>query len=155
MTTISKKDFIEVVRLTPLVSIDLIVRNARGQVLLGWRKNQPAKDTWFVPGGRIRKEDEGIPSAFKRVSRKELKVELDIQDAEFLGVYEHRYDTNVAEKPGFGTYYIVLAYQADLDVDLDSLPKDQHSNYQWFYVDDLRNCSNVHQNVKNYFAASS
>ena len=41
--------FKTVVASTPLVSIDLIVRNRQGQVLLGLRTNRPAQGGWFVP----------------------------------------------------------------------------------------------------------
>ena len=57
-------DFVEVVKKTPLVSIDLIVENDRNEVLLGFRKNEPAKNYWFVPGGRILK-NERIAEAFE------------------------------------------------------------------------------------------
>lgn len=43
--------FKTVVASTPLVSMDLIVRNKRDQVLLGLRTNRPAQGFWFVPGG--------------------------------------------------------------------------------------------------------
>ena len=48
-------DLAEVIRLAPLVAIDLIIENDYGQVLLGLRTNEPAKGYWFVPGGRIQK----------------------------------------------------------------------------------------------------
>ncbi|MBJ6922853.1 GDP-mannose mannosyl hydrolase, partial [Vibrio cholerae] len=41
--------FKTVVASTPLVSMDLIVRNRYGQVLLGLRTNRPAQGFWFVP----------------------------------------------------------------------------------------------------------
>ncbi len=52
----------------PLVSIDLVVRNARGEMLLGLRRNRPAQDYWFAPGGRIGK-DERLADAFHRITR--------------------------------------------------------------------------------------
>jgi colanic acid biosynthesis protein WcaH len=54
---LSRSSFIDVVKRTPLVSIDIIVENRRNQVLLGLRKNEPAKGFWFVPGGRILKNE--------------------------------------------------------------------------------------------------
>jgi hypothetical protein len=54
---LNRSDFHSVVRLAPLVSIDLIIRNARGEVLLGLRNNEPAKGLFFVPGGIIRKQE--------------------------------------------------------------------------------------------------
>ena len=59
--------FLKIVELTPLVSIDLIVFNDKDEVLLGYRKNRPARDSWFVPGGKILK-DERIHQAFRRIS---------------------------------------------------------------------------------------
>ena len=66
--TLSDSEFVDVVRNTPLVSIDLIISDPMGAILMGWRNNEPAKDTWFVPGGRIRK-NERIAEAFERILR--------------------------------------------------------------------------------------
>ncbi len=63
--------FKTVVASTPLVSMDLIVRNKRDQVLLGLRTNRPAQGFWFVPGGRICK-DETFEQAFVRLTEMEL-----------------------------------------------------------------------------------
>ena len=51
---LSKEDYLRVVRDAPLVSVDLIVRDAQGLVLIGLRQNRPAQGSWFVPGGVIR-----------------------------------------------------------------------------------------------------
>ena len=77
----------------PLISIDLVVRNTQGEALLGLRLNRPAQGYWFVPGGRIRK-DERIPQAFVRLVKEELGQELAFERAAFLGVYEHHYSDN-------------------------------------------------------------
>ena len=42
--------FLKIVELTPLVSIDLIIQNENGRILLGYRKNRPAKD---FSGGQL------------------------------------------------------------------------------------------------------
>ena len=47
-----------VIRFAPLIAIDLIIRNARGEVLLGLRKNEPTKGRYFVPGGMIHRSAE-------------------------------------------------------------------------------------------------
>lgn len=142
--------FINVVELTPLVSIDLIVFDPQGSVLLGLRTNRPAQNTWFVPGGRVGK-DECIADAFARISDTELGTALSINDARFLGVYEHFYADNFAGKPGFGTHYIVLAYQIHLTSPLPALPEDQHADFHWFQVDTLLTDERVHANTKAYF----
>ena len=67
---VDEDDFAQVVRLAPLVSIDLIIRDPIQDVLVALRTNEPAKGFYFVPGGRICK-DETIQAAFIRI----LKVE--------------------------------------------------------------------------------
>lgn len=51
MMFLRQEDFATVVRSTPLVSLDFIVENSRGEFLLGKRTNRPAQGYWFVPGG--------------------------------------------------------------------------------------------------------
>ena len=63
--------FRTVVASTPLVSIDLVVQDAEGAVLLGQRLNRPAQGFWFVPGGRIMK-NETLDAAFRRLTADEL-----------------------------------------------------------------------------------
>ena len=103
---LDKESFRHIVASTPLISIDLIVRNEVGQVLLGQRLNRPAQGYWFVPGGRIRK-DERIDAAFRRLTLSELGLECSVDNAIFCGVFEHLYDDNFSGID-FSTHYVVL-----------------------------------------------
>lgn len=148
---LSNEDFRTIVKNTPLVSIDLIIENEEGEILLGWRNNLPARGYWFVPGGRIQK-DEHFSDAFQRILRTETGLEYDLENATFLGVFEHIYpNENFASEPGFSTHYIVIAYRIKLDKKPESLPLDQHQEYWWAQLDDVLEDSNVHINTKNYF----
>lgn len=149
-TKLNRSDLIEVVKNAPLVSIDLIVRNNRNQVLLGLRKNEPAKDFWFVPGGRILK-NERIAEAFERIANDELGVSLEYKNANFLGVFEHLYEENFAKKQGFGTHYVALAYQITIKEASLKPPKSQHRRLEWFDEESLHKNKNVHSNTKAYF----
>jgi len=91
------------------VSIDLIVENPQGEFLLGQRVNPPAQGFWFVPGGRIRK-NETLADAFRRISATELGVSLPLSRAQLLGAYEHIYNDNFLAEPGINTHYVVLGY---------------------------------------------
>jgi colanic acid biosynthesis protein WcaH len=148
-----QEDFIEVVRNTPLVSIDIVARSKRGEVLLGLRKNEPAKGYWFVPGGSIRK-NELLDEAYERITRDELGARLLRKDARLLGVYEHIYDTNFAGIDGFGTHYVVIGYEATLDMEAEALPSDrddQNAGFKWMGVEELLAARDVHRNTKIYF----
>ena len=146
---LDKETFRTVVRSAPLVSIDLVVINSLGQVLLGQRTNRPAQGFWFVPGGRILK-NEPMAAAFLRLSKAELGLASELGDAEFLGVYEHFYTDNFSGTD-FSTHYVVLGYRLVHDLDLNSLPDAQHHSYRWFDVAELLASVQVHDNTKAYF----
>jgi colanic acid biosynthesis protein WcaH len=144
------KEFERIVRLTPLVSIDILVRAPDGRVLVGRRRHEPAKDTLFLVGGRITK-NETRAAAFRRLTRGELGVDRKIEEARFLGVYDHIYPANRFGKAGFGTHYVVLGYELALSVPAATLPVDQHGEYLWLTEAELLASPDVHEYTKNYF----
>ncbi|HEY0549074.1 MAG TPA: GDP-mannose mannosyl hydrolase [Verrucomicrobiae bacterium] len=141
-------DFLQIVDATPLVSIDLIVRNERAEVLLGRRANRPAQGMWFVPGGRIRK-NERVKDALQRISARELGVT--IAEAKLLGVFDHIYPDNFLGAPGVNTHYVVLGMAAELRGDLTFTADEQHEELKWWPVEQLLAEAAVHENTKAYF----
>ncbi len=144
------KDFYQVITNTPLVSIDLIVKDERGRVLLGLRKNKPAQGFWFVPGGRIFK-DEFLYDALERIGQEELGFPLEIDAVRFLGVFEHLYEDNFAGVEGVSTHYVVLGCEVLQLVTLDQLPSGQHDDWRFWEMPDLMESNEVHRNTKAYF----
>jgi len=140
--------FKTIVSCTPLVSIDLIVRDPEQRVLLGWRRNRPAQHCWFVPGGRINK-DETIAEAFRRITRDELGLGVSRENARFLGVYEHLYP-DCFDGEDVSTHYVVLAHELTLALPGD-LPPEQHERYCWLSPSELLSSHHVHENTKAYF----
>lgn len=137
---------------TPLVSIDLVVLNARGEVLLGKRLNRPAKGYWFVPGGRILK-NERLDEAFRRLSLNELGQAFERRDAQLLGVYEHFYSDSVfGEAPAEpDTHYVVMTYRIGLPAGRVLVPpKEQHGSYRWWPLAEAKACIEVHENTRAY-----
>jgi colanic acid biosynthesis protein WcaH len=153
---LAERDFFFVVRHAPLVAIDLLVTDAQGRVLLGRRRNRPAQGSWFVPGGRIYK-DESLDAAFRRIVADELGVTgVERGDAIPRGVFEHHYADNFAGEPGVTTHYVVLAYAWTM---ADNGPEEkpppgqpgQHSAYSWMAPAELLGREDVHENTKAYF----
>ena len=143
--------FKTVVEHTPLIAIDLIVSRTNGNILLGQRKNRPARGFWFVPGGRVRK-NETLDDAFHRISQTELGVGLVRSDYVLQGIFEHFYLDNFSGD-GFPTHYVGLAYPVQID-GLTNLPKTQHSDYIWLDREELLADKLVHENTKAYFRNS-
>ncbi len=145
---LDKDTFSTVIKNTPLISIDLIVKNGEDKILLGKRLNKPAKNSWFVPGGRVFK-DETIEDAFKRTCKDELGKTYEINSATFKGIYQHFYDDNVFNDK-FSTHYIVMAFELAINENL-SLDTIQHEKYKWIKEDELLNSKEVYSYVKDYF----
>lgn len=146
---LDKKKFSTVIDSTPLISIDLIVKNQQGQALLGYRTNKPAQGYWFVPGGRIQK-NESMENAFSRLCQNELGLICLIDQAKFLGPFEHFYNDSVFGEH-VSTHYVVLGYGITVDESQLTLPTEQHSQYQWFDIDTLLTQDNVHKHSQWYF----
>ena len=142
--------FFDIVRYAPLIAVDIIVEDRAGRIFLGLRTNEPAKGTYFVPGGIIRK-GEKISEAFTRILQTEMGLVTSIGEAKFLGVFEHFYDVNRFGADGFGTHYVVLAYAISCGSNLGIILDAQHSNYRWSSPDDIGAAADVHPNTKAYF----
>lgn len=149
MSYLDSSTFATVVENTPLISIDLIIRNSKNEVLLGHRLNAPARGFWFTPGGRIYK-NETMSDAFSRIVRDEAGLTRTITDATIIGPFEHFYDDS-SMSPDITTHYVVLAYEIHADIDLSILPHSQHGEYRWVSVQDLIDDDTVHTHVKWYF----
>lgn len=141
--------FQTVVAHTPLTSIDLIIENHQDQVLLGQRLNKPAQNYWFVPGGRILK-DETMAQAFARLTKMELGIELQLSQAELIGPFEHFYSDNYFNDQ-FTTHYVVLGYRIKCEINILTLPDEQHGKYKWIDKAALINANDVHHHTKLYF----
>ncbi len=145
---VNDEKFLSILEATPLVSIDLLVRDGAGRVLLGKRLNRPAQGFWFVPGGRILK-GERVADALVRIAKAELSVAP--RASVLFGAFDHFYPDNFLGKPGVCTHYVVLAYQCVLQDATAIKPDSQHLELQWWQVDDLLASPEVHDNTKAYF----
>lgn len=154
MTGFLKEDvFALVVESTPLISIDLVVKSVANKILLGKRVNRPAQNFWFVPGGRMYK-NEKLDQAFKRITLDELGLTIERDDAKFLGVFQHFYKDSqfglALKDPS--THYVVLGHEIFLkDEDSLNLTEKQHTTYRWWDIMDLMNSDEVHPHTKDYF----
>lgn len=148
---LDKETFIEVTKNSPLVSIDLLVEDGSGRFLLGKRLNKPAQGFWFVPGGRILK-NQTLKEAFSTIAQRELGLAVPFEVAKLRGVYEHFYDDNFFEIPGFGTHYVVVAYEFVIPRGaFEKLPRDQHDEWAFLPPGEIEDRTDVHPSSKAFF----
>ncbi len=143
-------DFANMVKNMPLIAIDLLVEDQNGQYLLGWRSNPPALSSWFVPGGRIRK-NETMEAAFQRITLTELGTAFKIELSKFKGIYQHFYTENFLGEQGQSTHYITLAYHLQVHAEQLNLPTDQHAHYRWTNQEIMQRDPQIHTYTRDYF----
>ena len=107
----------------PIPCVDLLVVCDK-KLLLMLRNNEPGRDEWFSPGGRVLK-GESLDEAVERVLAKETG--LVAKDIQQMGTMTHLW-------PSVQT--ITTFYRVDVD-NLDVTMNDEHRAYNWISgVDD-------------------
>jgi colanic acid biosynthesis protein WcaH len=148
---LSESQFRNIIRDTILVSLDLLILDSNGQILLGKRKNAPAKGYFFVPGGRIFK-GESPQVALTRIAQTELGLQISPLDATLHGIYRHSYDENCFGAPEVGgTEYLVIACRLRLAGTPQLVFDQQHEEMRFFSIEDTLRNPEVHEYTKAYF----
>ena len=81
----------KIIKSLPIVCVDIVIQNEKGQILLIKRNTEPLKGEWWVNGGRILK-GESVIEAAKRKAFEEIG--LTISNLEFIGIYEDQFEQN-------------------------------------------------------------
>jgi len=62
-------------KITPLINVDLLIRDEKGRTLLSWRNDDFAGTGWHIPGGVIRFK-ETFASRIKKVAQQEIGAKI-------------------------------------------------------------------------------
>ena len=96
---------------TPIINVDLLIKNKKEYILLAWRDDQYAGKGWHVPGGIIRFK-ETIKERINEVARIEIGTFVDYYDPEPMAINEiFNYEREVR------SHFISLLYRCTLPVD--------------------------------------
>jgi len=125
MTRIQPKLYDKIKKSMPLPCIDLLVTH-KNNLLLMLRNNEPGKDLWFTPGGRIYK-NESLEEAVKRI----LSMETGLQPINITQISTMSHIWPEA-------HTVTTYYKIEVDSDKVKLDK-QHREYRWINTmeDDL------------------
>jgi len=125
---------------TPKIGICTIIKNHKGEILLGHRISEHGYDTWSVPGGHLEMFETPEECA-KREAFEE--VNLIITDLKPDG-----YTNNFFEETGkhyITLYFVDIVYNGTLK---RKEPK-KCSKWEWFAMDKLP--ENIFPPLRNYF----
>ena len=121
--------FYYISRTTPLVNVDLLIKDQNNRVLLSWRDDEYAGNGWHIPGGIIRYK-ENIKKRVDEVSRLELKGKV-IYEAAPIAVNEV-----ITENQSDRGHFISLLYNCylsdDYKIDNGSLSSQDPGFLKWF-----------------------
>jgi len=122
---IQSKLYDKIKKSIPLPCVDLLVTH-KDSLLLMLRNNEPGKDLWFTPGGRIYR-NESLTETVKRV----LSEETGLQSNSItqISTMSHMWPT---------VHTVTTYYNVDVDSDKVKLDE-QHREYRWINTleDDL------------------
>src|SRR3989339_1730756 len=82
---IEEKLYKKIQEVLPICCVDVVILNKNKEFLLLKRKNEPAKDQWWVPGGRIKKGEKTEKAVLRKVKE---ETGLNIKIKKMLGVKE-------------------------------------------------------------------
>ena len=72
--------FLLISRISPLIKLDLLIKNKKNQILLTWRqKGQVYPEGWHIPGGIIRYKEK-FTDRLKKVAKNELNCKIKFSD---------------------------------------------------------------------------
>ncbi|WP_433087560.1 NUDIX domain-containing protein [Dactylosporangium sp. CA-052675] len=121
-------------------NVDVIVHTSRGDVLLGYRKDMPLRDMFWVFGGRMKLGETLIDTAVRGLSR-EVGLAVDRDRLVVDNVYNVMWGTRTAppEEHGFQTLLTLMKYECS-DSEASSLSAADHTHawIRWYSPAELR-----------------
>lgn len=131
-----KEIYTTILEHVPIPTVDILFLNAKKELLLARRNNEPLFWVYYIPGGRVYKGEKSI-DAVKRKSQEELWVDIDTSRLRFIGVYDDIFDNSAF--PGISTHCIPATYLYELNKQEESqlvLADTQHSDFKFFDLKD-------------------
>ena len=104
--------FLFVSRITPIINVDLLIKNAENQTLLTWRDDAYYPPGWHIPGGIIRFK-ERISDRINAVAASELGAEVKFNEGP-LAINEVIHPSRMVRG-----HFISLLYECTLMSPLD------------------------------------
>jgi colanic acid biosynthesis protein WcaH len=74
-----------------------------------------------------------------------------MDQAKFVGAFDHIYHANKFGDPDFGTHYVAIAFELAVSSRKSPRVDEQHTKFDWWETSDLLSSATVHENTKGYF----
>ena len=121
--------FLSISQLTPIINVDLFIKNTSNETLLTWRSDKYYGPGWHVPGGVVRYKETLMERA-KKVAKNELDLELE----EFNGPIAHHEAFNYTRN--IRGHFISFIFSANIENNLSKKRQagknPNHGEWKWF-----------------------
>ena len=91
MNLIPTDEYVQIIKVLPILCVDVVIQNSMGEYLLVKRANEPLKGKWWVIGGRVIKGETLEKAAIRKVME---EVGLKVNFVKPIGYYEVTFKTN-------------------------------------------------------------
>jgi colanic acid biosynthesis protein WcaH len=108
--------------------VDVVVENSEGEILMIKRSNEPAKDQWWLPGGRIFKKERIKDAAIRKIRE---EVGLELNNIVIVGAYETIFDEGPFEIKS-GTHSINILVKGNVKSFDNMKTNGDHSGAKFF-----------------------
>jgi colanic acid biosynthesis protein WcaH len=96
MSLIPTEKYGEIITVLPILCVDVVIQNAKGEYLLVKRNNEPKKGHWWPVGGRVLKGETLEQAVIRKVKE---ETSLDVSAARVIGYFELITDANPLNQP--------------------------------------------------------
>lgn len=121
---LTQQEFWDIYKKVPRLTVEIIVRNEKGEVYLTKRNIEPCRGLWHLPGGTVR-FGEPLTEAVKRIAERELGIIP--TDTKLLGYIEYpSHYLNGLDSP-VGIAFAVTTYKENLKANEEAADSDWFS----------------------------
>lgn len=114
----------------PVLTVDvLLLDRLTHEYVLVKRVNEPLKNVFMTPGGRVFK-NESLASAATRICHAETGLSISTLNWSFLGLFEGMWSENAFNDPSFSTHTVSILFGSRLLIDSSKIVLDKQSS-EW------------------------
>ena len=137
---LSKEEFDDIYSKVPRLTVEIVLRDKEGHILLSKRAIEPCKGQWHLPGGTVR-FGEPLLAAVRRIAKRELAIT--VQAARNTGVIEYPSHYEEGLDDPVGLVFEVQSYSGIVDINNEAsavewfskLPPAMHADQDKFLLD--------------------
>jgi colanic acid biosynthesis protein WcaH len=132
-------------RITPIVNVDLLVKDERGRCLLAWRADEFAEPGWHVPGGIIRYRETMTDRLMKTAV---LEIGCVVKYSPLPFAVHEIFSNN--DTRGHFISFIYNCYMESINVPVNHNLRCYDSGYLQWHDKAPKNLIKVHERYRNY-----